>query len=86
MTKIEITTGSRTIIYKIVKEYSIASMGNVNHKSVTYDSYKYTEDYELAEIRKMMEEDYSHHMYTVEEMIIDDDGLNVIVNADNWSA
>lgn len=86
MTKIEITTGSRTIIYKIVKEYSIPSMGNVNHKSVTIDSYKFTEDYELDQIRKMMREDYEHPMYTIEEMIIGDDGLNKIINADNWSA
>jgi len=79
MTTIEIRTGMKTII---VKKYSTSETCPDNYRT-SYQAFRYTEDWELAEIREMLSnlpDDIS-----TQTMILNDYALNDIINAKNWS-
>ena len=80
MNKIEITTGMKTIVYRLVNTSETCP----ESYRVSYQSFRYTEDWELAEIRKLQ----SQLNDTIEyiELILDDDrALNSVINARTWS-
>jgi len=81
MTKIELTTGSKTIIYKMVNNSHTCP----ESYRVTYQSYRYTEDWELAEIRRWKAQ-LDDDVHCTELILDDDKALNLIINADDWSA
>ena len=80
MTTIEIKTGMKTVVYRLE---SSSETCPVDYR-ISYQSYRYTEDSELAEIREMQTQLRDDISYT--EFILDDYALNGIINTRNWSA
>lgn len=80
MSTIEITTGMKTVVYRLENNSETCP----ESYKISYQSFKYTEDWELAEIREMQGQLNDDISYI--ELIVDDRALNGMINARNWSA
>ena len=78
MTKIEIKTGMKTVVYRTESTSETCP----DSYRVQFQSFRYTEESELAEIRKMQSQLRDDITYT--EFILDDYTLNGIINSRNW--